>query len=318
MACPFLFEQQARKKNFHNLSLLPGDHLMRTGLFFKFGFLICLLSVSLFFSTGCSAAASKPEAAVAAIAATSNEQPVSISRGATIEIKPNSPADTVRAFYGHLREKRFRQAIFLTNLRPAIEGLTDDELREFQVDFESIAKHVPAQLEINGEIISGNNATVTAKLPNQHLDKEEIQSIKLRKEGDVWVILTVDESAEKRIKEEGKNYFPALRIETLQDEAREMLDRVAKAQLAFSATNQGLYGDMNALINAGFLPDDIRTSESTGYNYVITLSSDRKRYSVSAAPAVYGKTGRLTFSVELDENSQAHLTSRDAGAKKTK
>ena len=291
---------------------------MRTALFFRFGFLICLLSVSLFFSTGCSAAASKPESSVAAVVAAPDEQAVSTSRGATIDIKPNSPADTVRAFYGHLREKRFRQAIFLTNLRPAIEGLTDDELKEFQVDFESIAKYVPAQIEINGEIVSGNSATVTAKLPTEDLDKEEIQSIKLRKDGDVWVILTVDESAEKRIKQEGKNYFPALRIETLQDEAREMLDRVAKAQMAFAATNQGLYGDMNALVNAGFVPDDIRSSESTGYNYVMTLSSDRTRYSVSAAPAVYGKTGRLTFSVELDENSQAHLTSRDAGTKKTK
>ena len=282
---------------------------------------VCILSLLILFSNGCSAEASKASIepiAVAAVADPGAPPLPSEGRGPTIEIKPNSPADTVRAFYDALREKRFRQAIFLTNLRPAIEGLTDDELKEFQVDFESIAKYVPARVEINGEFISGNTATVTAKLPNEDLDKEEIQQLRLRKEGDVWIILTVEESAEKKIKQEGKNYFRALRIETQQDEAREMLDRVAKAQIAFAATNKGLFGDMNALINAQFLPDDIRSSESTGYLYTLTLSSDRLKYSVVAVPAVYGKTGRLTFRVELDSNDHAHLTSKDEGAKKPK
>jgi hypothetical protein len=243
---------------------------------------------------------------------------VKTSRGPTIEIKPNSPADTVRAFYTALREKRFREAIFLTNLRPAIEGLTDAELKEFQLDFEAIAKHVPPEIEINGEITSGDTAVVTAKLPNEDLDKEEIQEIKLRRNRDVWVIMTVDESVEKRIKREGKNYFPALRIETHQDEAREMLDRVAKAQIAFAAQNQGKFGDMNALIVAELLPADARSSASTGYLYTVTVNEDRTRYSASAVPAVYGKSGRLSFAVELDENGQPHLSSRDEGARKTK
>jgi hypothetical protein len=73
---------------------------------------------------------------------------------------------------------------------------------------------------------------------------------------------------------------------------------------------------MNALINAQFLPDDIRTSESTGYVYTVSVSSDRRKYSATAVPAVYGKTGRLSFKVELDANGQAHLTSRDDGAGK--
>lgn len=284
---------------------------------------VCILSFFILFSNGCSAEASKvssePTAAKAAEVADPDAPPLpGKGRGPTIEIKPNSPADTVRAFYEALREKRFRQAIFLTNLRPAVEGLTDDELKEFQVDFESIAKYVPAEIEINGEIVSGNSASVTAKLPNEDLDKEEIQAIKLRKDGDVWVILTVDESAEARIKQEGKNYFPSLRIETNQDEAREMLDRVAKAQMAFAALNQGLYGNMDALIAAQFVPEDIRSSESTGYVYTLTVSGDRKTYSVAATPAVYGKTGRLSFAVKLDKKSQPHLTSRDEGAKKTK
>jgi hypothetical protein len=89
----------------------------------------------------------------------------------SIEIEPNSPADTVRVFYKNLREKRFREAMFLTNLRPAIEGLTDGELKELQVDFEPLANQVPPDVEINGEIISKDKATVTAKLPDNETDE---------------------------------------------------------------------------------------------------------------------------------------------------
>lgn len=288
--------------------------------FSKFGLIACLLSICIFAVYGCSTAASKAadEAAKAATIAADAAPAAKAPRGATIDIKPNSPADTVRAFYTALREKRFREAIFLTNLRPAIEGLTDTELKEYEVDFESIAKYVPAEIEINGEIVSGDRATVTAKLPTKDLDKQETQQIALRKEGDVWIILTVDESAETKIKQEGKNYFAALRIESHEDDAREMLERLAKAQMAFAALNQGLYGELDALIKAEFLPVDIRSSESTGYNYAIALSSDRKKYSAAAVPAVYGKTGKLSFAVQLEEDGQPHLTSRDNGAKKTK
>lgn len=233
-------------------------------------------------------------------------------RGATIEIEPNSPADTVRVFYKYLREKKFRDAIFLTNLRPAIEGLTDAELKEFQVDLEAIAAVVPEEIEINGEIVTGENATVTAKLPGEN-EKLEIQEIRLRSESGVWVILSADDEAEKKIKQEGKNYFYALRIETHQDEARKMLDRISKAQMVYALQNGGNFGELSQLVLAGLLPDDVETSESTGYKYSVKVSSDKKKYSTKAEPAVYGKTGKLTFVVELNDKGQPRLTSSDNG-----
>ena len=274
--------------------------------------LLYLAIVSIAIFSGCSVEASrkpdvkepKTENAAAAPA-----------KGGTIRIEPNSPADTVRAFYNSLREKRFREAIYLTNLRPAIEGLTDAELKEFQVDFEAISLQVPADLQINGEIVSGDSATVTAKLPGEDTDKLEIQEVKLRREGGVWIILTVDAVAEKKIKAEGKNYFYQLRIETHEDEAREMLDRISKAEMAFALTNNNSYGDIPALIKAGFLPADVQTSESTGYKYELKLSADKNVYSVSAVPSEYGKTGKLSFAVQLDAKRSARLTSKDNGGK---
>ena len=285
-------------------------------VFSKSGLILCLLFISLSFA--CSTAESKvaDEPTTAATSTTAAAPGVTkTSRGATIDIKPNSPADTVRAFYRHLREKKFREAIFLTNLRPAIEGLTDTELNEFQLDFEAIAKFVPAQLQINGEIITGESAVVTANAPNEDMDREEIQEIKLRKEGDVWIILTVDESAEKLIRREGKNYFATLRIETHEDEARDMLDRVAKAQMAFAAQNQGKYGDLDALVKAQLVPDDIRSSVSTGYRYSVTITPDARQYGASAVPAVYGKTGKKSYAIELDKGGNPRLITRGAGTK---
>ncbi len=282
-----------------------------------FGFHIrylCLLAVILF-ASGCSVA-EKTNAASANPAANSAfpANAAAAPRGATIKIDSGGPADTVRAFYKSLREKKFREAIFLTNLRPAIEGLTDSELKDFSLDFEAIAGQVPADLEINGEIVTGDMATVTANLPGSDSDKNELQKISLRRENGIWVILTVDEGAEKRIKAEGKQYFYNLRIETHEDEAKKMLERVSKAELAYSLQH-GACVDTATLIAAGLLPNDVQTSVSTGYNFTITLMPGNKSYFANAVPAEYGKSGKQSFLLQLDGKGVSHVTGKDTGGK---
>ena len=279
-------------------------------------FVLCLSVFLVAITGGCSVEASRPDSAQAEKTSSNSNSEVATAAPATsIQVAAGSPADTVRAFYQKLREKKFREAIFLTNLRPAVEGLTDTELKEFQVDFQRIASQIPAEVKINGEIISGGKATVTASLPGEDLDRVETQSLELRKEGDIWVILTVDEAAEARIKKEGKNYFYVLRIETHEDEARDMLDRIAKAQLAFSMQNGGNFGEIDALVGTGFLPEDVKTAESTGYNYSVKLSGDKKVYTASATPAEYGRSGRLSFVLQSDGRSTPKISSKDNGGK---
>ena len=264
------------------------------------------------FTSGCSVEASKVgETPVSKSAPAEN---AAVPNGASIQIKAGTPAETVRAFYTKLRERKFREAIFLTNLRPAIEGLTDDELKEFSVDFEAVAKIVPPEIEINGEIVSGNEATVTAKLPDED-NKLALQEIRLRKNGENWVILSADDLTEKLIQKEGKNYFQNLKIETKQSEAKAMLDRIAKAQMVYSLQNNGQFAEFQKLILDGLLPSDVLTSESTGYSYLLSLSPDRKRYSVSATPAVYGKTGKLSYRLELNKEGKPQVKSEDRAGK---
>jgi len=272
-----------------------------------------LLSLTVL-ANACSVAETKTEAETAA---TDRAKSVAEAepKGATIKIEPNGPADIVRIFYRHLREKRFREAIYLTNLRPAIEQLSDTELKEFEVDLSAVARHVPSEIQINGEIITGNDATVTAKLPHEDLEKTELQELRLRKENGQWVILTVDEYAEKRIKQTGKNYLRVLRIETHQDEAKAMLDRIAKAEMAFATQNGGKFGDLRALVNSSLLPADAMSAETTGYVYAVTLTDGGAKYYATATPSEYGKSGLMSFIVKLNDKNSPLLTSKDAGGK---
>lgn len=288
---------------------------------------ISLLNASLlltifsgFITGGCAVEAAQSDAetiekTAAAPPSAATERAKGKSTKNNIAIAPDSPADTVRVFYKNLRDAKFRDALFLTNLRPAIEGLTDDELKDLQVDFAELASQIPAEININGEIISGDAATVTAKLPDNETDKLQLQQIRLRRDGAVWTILTVDEAAEKIIKREGKNYFFHLKIETHQAEAKDMLNRIAKAQMVYATQNNDSYGGMAALIEKGLLPADASSADSTGYNYTITLAPDGKKYTATAQPAIYGKTGKLTFSFEADGRRTSPLKSADTTEK---
>lgn len=288
-------------------------------MFYRFSrsgpFLLSLI-ISIAFVCSCSTGTAKTgESGTEKTAGKTDARPDSAderSRGSKITIDENSPADTVRVFYKSLREKRFRQAMYLTNLRPAMEGLTDTELKEFEVDFSDVAERVPQEVEINGEIISADTAIVTANLPGDDPGKFEIQQIKLRRENGVWVILTVDETAEAMIKKEGKNYFYALRIDTHESEARKLLQKIADVQMV-AALQGGNYSELSALVEKNLLPADIQTSDSTGYNFKITLINNGKGYFATATPAAYGKTGKSSFLLELDAKKTPRISNRDNG-----
>lgn len=234
---------------------------------------------------------------------------------AKIEIQANSPADIVRSFYAKLREGKFREAMFLTNLRPAIEGLTEAELKDLQVDFNSLAGQVPANLEINGEITVGEKATVTANLPDEATGEKKLQKLNLRLDGNRWILLIIDEADEKVVQKEGKNYFFALRLNVRHEEAKEMLNRIAKAQMVYAAQNGDIFADMQTLIDNNLLPADIKNADSVGYKYDIYLLDDRGKYRVSAVPTIYGKSGKLSFGFESDGKKFPLVKSADNGGK---
>lgn len=233
-------------------------------------------------------------------------------KAGSIDITVNSPADSVRKFYANLRERRFREAMMMTNLKAAVEGLTDAEMDDLKGDFEPLAQQVPTELQINGEIVTGNNAIVKIKLTNMDTGQPELMEIKLRKESEDWVVLTGDEKAEEAAKKEGKNYFFVLKIDIHHVEAQKMLERIVKAQAVYALQNGGVFADFQTLISSGYLPEDAQSSQSTGYNFTMTVSANNKKYYANAVPAVYGKTGKISFLAECDgPDKKAQLKAQD-------
>ncbi|MCO6510317.1 MAG: hypothetical protein J5I65_05940 [Aridibacter famidurans] len=235
--------------------------------------------------------------------------------GPSIDIKANSPADTVKVFYERLRANQFIDALKLTNLRPAVEGLTPEDVKDLGVDFSEVASSVPPQMPINGEIVSGNEATVTMKMPNEKDGKIETNEIRLRKEGDVWIMLIADPDGERVVRKQGRNYFFYLRMEVHHREAQAMLERINKAQGIYALQNEGRFADLETLTGKGYVPADALSAESTGYNYKIALAFDKSTYTAHATPAIYGKTGTLSFASRIRKGKDPELVSKDVKGK---
>jgi hypothetical protein len=102
-----------------------------------------------------------------------------------------SPSDTVREFYKSMREKKFREAFSVSIYKPAIDSLKPQEFEDLRPDFEKMAaavnERVLEKLEITGEQISGNDATVFVKFLDGD-GKEKIEPASLIKVDGVWIL----------------------------------------------------------------------------------------------------------------------------------
>jgi hypothetical protein len=216
----------------------------------------------------------------------------------TIMVMPNSPADVVRTFYKALREKRFRDAMMMTNLGVTVEALTPEEVEDLRPYFEQLAVAIPEDIEINGEQIISNQASVFAKLPDENA-KLQVTELNLRKEKEDWKLLLADEKTENAAKKQGKNYLFNLRIEIHHSEVEGMFERISKAQYVAAQKNNG-FSDMQTLVSQGLLPEDILTTESTGYRFAIVPSADKTKFFATAEPEKYGKRGKLSYFLNFD------------------
>src|SRR6266404_4443138 len=218
-----------------------------------------------------------------------------------------SPSDAVREFYKLMREKKFREAFGMSIYKPAIDGLKPQEFEDLRPDFERMAVVIPEKVDLTGEQISGDAATVFIKIKEEDTP-EQAQPISLiRIEGN-WII--GDKENEAIVKKAGKDFFFNARIDTHHQEVQNMLQRIALAQVVYSQQHNGQFGDMPALITAGLLPKDLEGTQSTGYRFSVVVSSDRKAWTAAAEPAQYGRTGKLSFF--MDKNG---VKSADEGGK---
>ena len=209
---------------------------------------------------------------------------------------PRSPTETTRQFYQTLREKKFREAFLMSIYRSAIEALSAQELEELRPDFEkmalAISEKIPAKIDVSGEQISGDAATVFVKVLDAD-GKEKIEPASLIKVDNNWII--GDRENLELVKKAGKQFFFEARINAHHSDVQDMMTRISLGQVLYSQSHNGQFGNLAELVAAGVVPKDIEGIESTGYRFQINRSADGKSWYATAEPAQYGRSGRLSF-----------------------
>jgi len=233
---------------------------------------------------------------------------VTLSSTAWAQAQPRSPSDTVREFYKAMREKRFREAFAMSIYKPAIENLKPQEFEDLRPDFDNMAAAIPDAVEIKGEQVSGETATVFVKVPSLDDPAGQPEPVSLMRINGEWII--GDKENQAIVKKAGNEFFFKARIDAHHGDVTTMLQRINVAELIYSQQHNGAFGDLAVLTGAGLVPKDVEGTESTGYRFRLTLGKDAKTYIVNAEPAQYGRTGRLSFFMD-----KAGVRSGDNGGK---
>lgn len=224
-----------------------------------------------------------------------------LSAAAQTNTTQRTPSDVVRDFYKALRERRFRDAWALTIYKPAVEGLTAEEMEDLLPTFEEKAAEVPEQVELSGEQISGNIATVFVKVPEGTESPQIISKpVTLIRSGETWII--GDEANQEIVKKAGKRFFLDGLIDSNQDAIGALMKRLIGIEIAYSQQHDGVFGNLAALIKAGFMSPDLTGTDSTGYHFHIIVANDGKGYVAGAEPARYGRTGKVSFWMDQTGN----------------
>lgn len=218
-----------------------------------------------------------------------------------------TPIQTVSEFYKALRERRFRDAFSLSIYKPALEGLSAEEFAELQPEFEKLAGAVPEKIDFGGEQISGDTATVFARVGGE---SAQLEAIPLMRGSDgAWIF--GDAENQELVRREGKEFFPKARIDTHHKEVRALLIKIADAQAGYGAQHGGKYAEMAALLESTpKLREEVESAQTLGYQFQITLGKDGKSYKVNAEPIRYGRTGRLSYYMD-----QTGMQEKDMGGK---
>jgi hypothetical protein len=226
---------------------------------------------------------------------------------AQTQVSPRSPSDTVREFYKAMRARKFREAFAMSIYKPAIEGLKPEEFEDLRPDFEKMAAAIPDQVDISGEQTSGDVATVFVKVKDAD-NPEQSEPLTLIRVDGVWIV--GDKENQEIVRKAGKDFFFNARISTHHSEVQEMLKRISLAQVVYNQQHNGQFGDLAALIATGLVPKDLESTDSTGYRFHVNVSRDGKSWTAAAEPAIYGRTGKLSFFMDQSGIRSADLAGK--------
>ena len=199
-----------------------------------------------------------------------------------------TPSSTVRKFYDLLRHKRYFEGFSVSVYRAALDGLKEEELRELEPDFERLASSLPELVQIEGEQVSGDRASVFVKLPNE----QKAQEVTLIRQSGQWIVGDLD--TQKYVKKQGRNFFFNERIRVSEAEANEWMQEILGYELIYFKAKQR-YATFTDLAKSGSVSEQLLSGTVSGYVFEILVSPDAQKFSATARPVAYGRTGRLSF-----------------------
>jgi hypothetical protein len=171
----------------------------------------------------------------------------------------------------------------------------------------AVSEKIPEKVNITGEQISGDVATVFVKVLDAD-GKEKTEPAALLKVGNNWIV--GDRENLDLVRKEGKKFFFEARINAHHSDVQDMLTRISLAEALYNQNHNGQFANTAELVATGLIPKDIEGTESTGYHFQVNRSADGKTWYATAEPAQYGRTGRLSFYLDA-----SGIRSGDAGGK---
>jgi hypothetical protein len=211
--------------------------------------------------------------------------------GQALAQQDNSPSAVVRFFYRNLHEKNYVTGLRLSVYNPAVEKLTAEEVKDLEPEFSRIAEGIPAEVEIRGEQVSGDEATVFVKLPGS----DKPQEMSLIKVDGQWRV--GDKDTFKLVKKEGRDFFFNARIQVGEAEAYQWMEEISGAQIIYFQAKKK-FTSLEELIALGGVSKQITENAGSSYKFELKLSDDGLKYAVSAIPTQYGRTGRKSYFVD--------------------
>ena len=199
-----------------------------------------------------------------------------------------SPSETVLTFYRFLRESRFSEGLAHSVYREAVDGLDEGDLAELEQEFRQTFSDIPATIEIRGEQVSGDNATVFARFGQE----EDVQEVALVSEGGRWLV--GDREALAQVRNERTAFFFNTRIQVNHNEVFRLMQRIAGGEDVYFQAKK-VYAALDELAAHDNLGDDLKAGVASGYRFTVNLTPDRTAFTVVAVPLRYGRTGKLSF-----------------------
>lgn len=227
-----------------------------------------------------------------------------------------TPGETVKQFYRLLHEKKYVDAFRLHVCAPAVEKLTPEESAEFEEEFARIAGGIPEKIDIGGESIIGNDATVFVKIPVGKSADGVVQTISvpvnLILTDEKWIIGDRDTQS---LAQFHKSKFFSLSQSGVfsvmidnEEKAGKAVNVLIEIEQFFARNHRGQYGTLQELVadkantrsDLGQMLEQLEDGEYFGYRFEIELTENRKGFVIHATPQQHNIDGRYSYFADLD------------------